>query len=157
MPEQIYTLSAETAKLIAEFVRLWPQVKSLIADRPATSGGLRGLLSRLPGRDREWRGKITANHAQGGTYYAKTIYGPAKEPASTLAESDLGTIASTADTIFLNLEEVGSATHVLTEESATPYALGFVIGATNEYRVVAGFSILSTTCEDPGLDDGDDL
>jgi hypothetical protein len=121
-----------------------PYIKcSRLGDRVSVSLAVDKLLERIPRT--LWIGQITGNAAGGGKYQAKSIGGGSSAVATgNLAASDLGTLASAVDVLFLNLEEVGDSTHVLTEDSSTPYATGKIIGRTAEgLAIVAGLSIES--------------
>lgn len=95
-------------------------------------------------------GIITGNATGGGKYYGKQIIaaGAAVSASTNLTQSDIGTLA-TETVLFLNLEEVGRSSHVLTELGSTPYFIGRIIGYSTEATpklVVVGLSIQSAGC-----------
>lgn len=98
--------------------------------------------------------KIVSNCAGGGKYKAKifdTNKSDGFSESGNLSESMIGTVtAATFDAYAMNLEEVGASSHVLTEGSNTPLALGvfvrFKVSGTTAYPVFAVLSILSEDC-----------
>lgn len=135
----------QTGERVLQATRAVEKMAPPSASRPAT-GGPGPQVTKLI------IGVITSNATGGGKYYGKQIIpqGAAVNVATNLAQSDIGTLSD--DTIvFLNLEEIGASTHVLTENSELPYFVGRVIAYSTEATpklVVAGYSIISSDCAD---------
>lgn len=145
-----YTISHELARQLIELLQ-WRRnfnvtgaasfsntaTSCMIAIANASGGGDGRRAQEI------WIGQITGNAAGGGKYDAKSITGGSTAgPTGNLSVSDLGTLASSVDTLFFNLEEFGMSSHVLTDDSKTPLGIGVVIGAHEGKAIVAGISIL---------------
>lgn len=102
---------------------------------------------------------ITGNAAGGGKYFGRLlraqVSAPRVSPTGNLTEEEVGIAGTSDDVLFLNLEEVGLESHVLTEGDSSPYAIGHCRGYSTEAPkklVVVGLSLLSG-CEPTEGDD----
>ena len=145
MPDNTYQLSERGRQIVETIDPILDNVERVAKSLPPLAQ-INSLFNlRRPQIDEVWIGKIVSQAAGAGNYFAKSIFGAARKPTSTLTETDLGTITNTTDTVFLCLSEVGNSTSQFSSSNA--YAMGQVRNIVNGYLIVVGFVIPIATCE----------
>lgn len=92
-------------------------------------------------------GRVDEDAAAGGKYFGDTISVANNTPIDDTTDADAAEF-STGGTpcMFINLEEEGESTHILTEGAMTPLWIGVRVGTFEDMPVYAGFSLKSTSC-----------